>query len=367
MNIAFIRKRFDPYGGAENYLNSLVKILEQKKHNIYIISTNWSNVPGVNLIRVKPSPSFDKNAKYAVKSLQPHCTVSFERTTCQDIYRAGDGCHRSWLELRGRFIDGPLKRLSFKLNPKHWGILKKEGKIFKNTPIIVVNSEMVKKQIISHYSIDDEKIKVIYNGVNTERFNKETRLLWRTRIRAGLAIDETRPLLLFLGSGFKRKGLKFFLHALRHTPKDVCALVAGKGAVAEYKGIARQLGVSGRVIFVGAVQNSEKYYAACDLFILPTVYDPFSNATLEALASGLPVITSRFNGVCEIIRPSVEGEIIDDLLDDRELGHKIMKSLNNLGSMSEAATAKAKEYTITKSAGRLIDTIDILQNIAIFK
>jgi UDP-glucose:(heptosyl)LPS alpha-1,3-glucosyltransferase len=124
-----------------------------------------------------------------------------------------------------------------------------------------------------------------------------TRELW------GVEPDEF--LLFFAGSGWERKGLRFLLKALieLRNPR-VKLVVAGKGNW-PWK-------VPGNVIYAGMMENLEDAYAASDLFVVPTIYDPSANVCFEALAAGLPVVTSAFNGAAEVIEAGVNGTVVAD-------------------------------------------------------
>ncbi|MCC6347211.1 MAG: glycosyltransferase family 4 protein, partial [Nitrospirales bacterium] len=304
----FIKKRFSPHGGAENYLRTLMDRLKGE-FEINVLSHAWVPTEGIRFHRVPvvnagsylSTATFNRNACALLRELRASCTVSFERTTCQDIYRAGEGCHAEWLAIRGR-TEPFYKKISFSLNPLHRLLLSLEQKLFATTGRIVANSGMVKGQIIRHYGVREEKITVLHNGVDLERFTPGNRERWRGEVRERLGLREGEKTVLFVGSGFRRKGLGTLLEAfaLLQEPHRRL-LVAGKGETEAYRELAKERGISGRVVFLGPYREIEGLYAASDLFVLPTLYDPFSNATLEAMASGLPVITSRNNGAAEII------------------------------------------------------------------
>ena len=110
--------------------------------------------------------------------------------------------------------------------------------------------------------------------------------------------------MLFAGSGWERKGLRYAMEAVDACDNpNVRLLVAGRGNQVRYR--------SDRAKFLGEMADLRPTYAAADIFILPTIYDPFSNACLEALASGLPVITTRANGFSEIMEDRIHGSIVD--------------------------------------------------------
>jgi UDP-glucose:(heptosyl)LPS alpha-1,3-glucosyltransferase len=365
VRLAFIKKRFSLHGGAERYLQTLVGCLKKSGHEIHIFANEWTAGEGVvfHLVPVTPLGSmfstitFNLNVKKAIaRGAAPDCVISFERTTCQDVYRAGDGCHKEWLSLR-RSMEPWWKRASFRINPLHITLLSIEKKLFRDTGLIIANSNMVKKQIMNHYGLPDERIMVIYNGVDLTRFSPDNRRSWREQMRKELSIPEETRVLLFVGSGFERKGLATLLKALpvlKKTRKDLSAdvrlLVVGKGDQTKFRAQASASGVGDCVTFTGPQADVEKYYAAADIFVLPTVYDPFSNATLEAMASGLPAITTTRNGASEIIEEGVEGFTVHDALDVDGLAEKIGRALSDHSGMGESARRKAKRFPIERAA-----------------
>jgi len=366
MRLAFIKKRFSLHGGAERYLQTLIEHLKKEGHEIHIFANRWSEEEGIIFHRVNIIPlssflstlTFNINTRSRITTGAYDCIISLERTTFQDIYRAGEGCHAEWLRIRST-IEPFYKRLSFKVNPLHIYMLKLEKEIFNNTRLIVANSEMVKRQIIDHYAIPEEKIRVIYNGVDLERFSPQNRDRWRRDIRKGLDISGDTAVLLFVGSGFERKGLGTFLKALTQIKDlDFLAIIIGKGNTDRYRAMAERLGVLNRILFLGVQKEIERFYAAADLFVLPTLYDPFSNATLEAMASGIPVITTKNNGVAELIDSGQEGFVMDDMFDSGELADKITLCLNDQEFMGRMARKKAEGFPVEVAAERFIKAIE---------
>ncbi len=367
MKLALIKKRFSFYGGAERYLQTLIKNFKKAGHEIHVFTNNWSKEEGVIFHKVNilslgsflSTITFNRNVKKAIKKkVRPECVISFERTTCQDIYRAGEGCHAEWLEIRSK-TEPFYKRLSFRINPLHISLLNLEKKLFSNTRLIVANSKMVKEQIMKHYAVPDERITIIYNGVDLERFTPENKNSSRDTLRKSLGISRDSKILLFVGSGFERKGLKTLIDSISLLKKgDLKVMVIGKGNARRYKTLAEKHGISEKIIFLKPQKKIEKFYAAADIFILPTLYDPFSNATLEAMASGLPVITTKNNGVAELIENGHEGFVTDNIFDPQELTDKIYLALGNLKAMGEKARKKAEDFSIERAAIEFIKVIE---------
>jgi UDP-glucose:(heptosyl)LPS alpha-1,3-glucosyltransferase len=158
------------------------------------------------------------------------------------------------------------------------------------------------------------QVVVAYNGVDGTRFSPELRARYRGSRRASLGVEPEDLLILFVGSGFARKGLGSLLVAgstLRTRGVPFRLVVVGAGSREGWIRRARTLGIAEYVSFTGHVRDPESFYAAADVFALPTFFDPFANATLEAMAAGLPVVTSRDNGAAEVLRPGVDGLIVD--------------------------------------------------------
>ncbi|MCG6551282.1 MAG: glycosyltransferase family 4 protein [Candidatus Magnetominusculus sp. LBB02] len=359
--VAFIRKTYDRFGGAENYIDSLMSNL--KGYEIHMLSARWKETPSAVCHTIESSSlspalsviKFNRGAQRLIRRIGPDCTVSFERTTCQDIYRAGDGCHRQWLINRHA---GRLRRLSFHFNMLHRTLLSIEKELFQSTPVIVANSNMVKRNIIDHYAVDEDKIHVLYNGVDLARFNDDKRARLSEEFRRRFRVTEDVAIVLFVGSGFERKGLGVLVEAMGRIKSPAVLFVAGRGRTGRYEALAGRLGLSNRIVFAGAAEDIERYYAASDVFVLPTLYDPFSNATLEAMASGAAVITSRNNGAAEIIEDGTDGQLLDDMTDPQELADNIDKAIPICRALGQKAVEKAKAFSIADAARKFKSLID---------
>lgn len=361
MKIAFIKRNFSYHGGAERYLATLISALKKEDHEIHIFTNSWTDDSNIIFHKVKVLPygsflkayTFNNNLKINLRDFD--IVISFERTTCQHIYRAGEGCHIRWLELRSQ-LEPFLKKFSFQINPLHQYYLKLEREIFEKTPLIIANSKMVKNEIVEYYKISPNKIIVIYNGVDLNKFSPENRKL-NNELREKLKIAKDTKIILFVGSGFRRKGLDLLILSLLKIKDDVVLLVIGKGDTKAYLKKCEDLRIKRRVLFLGTQREIEKFYAISDVFVLPTLYDPFSNATLEAMASGVGVITTKNNGISEIIENGKEGFVLENLFDVYELAHKIELVLKNSQIMGEFANIKAQSYSIEQQASLFLSVI----------
>jgi UDP-glucose:(heptosyl)LPS alpha-1,3-glucosyltransferase len=253
---------------------------------------------------------------------------SFERTVGQDIYRAGDGCHREWLAQRS-LVETPWKNFCIALNPLHLYYLSIERRIFASTPLIVAPAERTKREIMDHYRVAPERIRVVRTGVDRERFHPGLRDLHRDRVRRELGVPAEAPVAVFVGSGFHRKGLAWAIRALaRLGSQGAYLLVAGRGEKGPYGRLAVEEGLGERVRLLGPRADVEALYGASDVFLLPTLYDPCSNATLEALASGLAVVTTEANGASEAVVPGRSGIVLRDPFDLEALARAVREALD---------------------------------------
>jgi UDP-glucose:(heptosyl)LPS alpha-1,3-glucosyltransferase len=326
LSIVFVRRGYSPTGGAEAYLKRLAGGVIEAGHDVQLVTTNdWPDAewPFGSITRLREKSPIGFASELERTRTELHCDVLFslERVWSCDVYRAGDGVHRAWLERRRNF-ELPLKQFVRSLSWKHQHLLRLEQSLFSdgNTKRVIAGSQMVKDEIVNLYQDQADKIDIVRNGVPFEKFRFDPNLREKSREELNLKPDQIA--LLFAGSGWERKGLLFAIEAA-----ELCGnhklrlLVAGRGNAGLYKTKRLRFWREQPVQFLGEVADMLQVYAAADIFILPTIYDPFSNACLEALASGLPVITTRSNGFSEIIENGIHGSIVDhagDLLGLRD-------------------------------------------------
>ena len=308
MNIALARREFGAGGGAELYLQRLIGALRDKGHEVVLVTADAKAKPeGVEVRRVPLSGSrsariaqFDAGVQTVLASKPVDCLFSLERLSRQDVLRAGDGVHASWMEQRRRFSPA-WKRWLVGRGAFHRAMMDLETRAYSpaNTRHLIINSEMVARDVRARFGFPDERVHMVRNGVELERWQRGDREAQRAKW--GLRPDEF--LLLFAGSGWERKGLPFVIAALEKiSDSSLKLVVAGKGR-------SPRNAPSG-VRFVGPMADLENAYAAADLFVFPPVYEPSANVVFEALAAGLPVVTSACNGAAEVIEEGINGTVV---------------------------------------------------------
>src|SRR5262249_5799404 len=317
LRIAFVRRGHARSGGAEAYLKRLAEGVVKAGHEVQLVTTNeWPEEEwrfgSIKRLAATTVIGFADELEQIRPQLQCDVLFSLERVWSCDAYRAGDGVHRAWLARRRKF-EIPLKQFVRGASRKHRDLLQLEESLFEKRKAgrVIAASQMVVNEITDFYPCSRDNIDVVRNGIPLDKFRFDPGL--REKSRAALKLKQDQITLLFAGSGWERKGLLFAIEAMAlcKNPK-MRLLVAGRGEAGAYKTTRLRFWREDPVQFLGEVLDLMPVYAAADIFILPTIYDPFSNACLEALASGLPVITTRSNGFCEIVEESVHGSIVDN-------------------------------------------------------
>lgn len=315
MRIALVIERFEPdAGGAEASAWNIAHGLARAGDEVHVIARRGCDSPPLHLHRVwVPATwqplrvlAFSRAAARGARRVEADCCLSFSRTLHQDVYRAGGGSHADYMERRY----GARHRLR-RLSPRHAVLLAIEGRIFRDPrQRVIAISEMVESEIRRRHGVADDRLAVVYNGVDLERFHPRHRAGSGQRLRRELGAGAA-PVWLFAGSGFARKGIDTALRALANDGTGEARLwVAGRDTPQPWQRLAKKLGVAARVRFLGFRRDIESLYAAADALLLPTRYDAFGNACLEAAAAGLPVVTSGASGAAELFRGL--GGVVED-------------------------------------------------------
>ena len=356
----FSKKR----GGAERYLADLCTRMAAEGHEVHVFAEHRNEeYPGICFHSVKtiPFPKSLQLLSFAMRATKEMQNGNYDiifgvgNTLKADILQPHGGVHWAWLWRSLRAYDNPIlwmvKFLGRVLSPKQWVNGWIENAPYKRDRLqrIVAISDMVKQDMMKWYQVPEERIAVVYNGVDIEHFHPRNRR-YREEIRRRHGIGN-EWVILFVSNNFRMKGLGFLIKALARITKashpSFKLLVLGRDRQDFYLRLARGMGILEQVIFVGSTDEPETYYGASDLLVHPTFYDACSLTVLEALASGLPVITTRWNGASGIITQGQEGFVIADPRDDQALAEKILFFLDRekMERASIAARHLAESYS----------------------
>ena len=352
--VALVRSRYDPAGGAERFVRNAIGALQAQGANVTIVTREWPRHEGGALVvdpfhigRLWRDWSFARAACRELGARHFDLVQSHERIACCDIYRAGDGVHAQWLAERSR-VQSPWAAWATRNNPHHRYVLAAERALFSSPRLkaVICNSDMVRREIFDRFATPPERLVLIRNAVDAKVFHPGLREGPRDEVRQQLGLPREAFVVVHVGSGFERKGVATLLAALAASQAKACAIVVGRDKhAARYVARARALGIADRVCFVGAVSDVRPYYAAADAFVLASLYDPQPNAALEAMACGLPVVTTPKCGAAELL---VEGESghVRDALDVAGIARAI-DALAGGGAraMGERARAAVEAYT----------------------
>ncbi len=311
------------HGGAERYCHSLCEGLLSSGFKVRLVGERcdedlkgWVDFVPVEVVRINSvtrNLSFHRGVQAALRRYPHTISYSLSRTWPVDIFRVTDPIHRHSLSRKYSSFPG---RVWSAISPRHRvlsglekGVMGPEG-----CKKIITISELDKSLVQEYFGVPAEKVTVIYNGVDLEYFAplspRQTR-----RIRMDLGVEDDVTCYIFPAMDFKRKGLATLLSGLALLPFPWRLLVVGKGNVRRFKRMAAGLGIGERVLFLGRRNEMRELYCAADLMILPTLYDPFGNVHLEALACGTPVLTTANAGGAESIIPGRTGYVLRDSKD----------------------------------------------------
>jgi UDP-glucose:(heptosyl)LPS alpha-1,3-glucosyltransferase len=365
MRVALVRQRYNAQGGAERFIERALAALARQGLAVTVLAREWTGAPATDVIRCDPlyvgrlwrDWSFARAVCGEVGRHSFDLVQSHERIACCDVYRAGDGVHAQWLRNRGAAL-GPLARAGIALNPYHRYVLAAERWLFASPRLraVICNSRMVKEEIRRHFGTPEAKLHVIYNGIDLEAFHPRLREAHRAVLRGRLGIPQEASVFLHVGSGFERKGVFRLIDAFALSGlKGAHLLVVGDDKTRVRAGrFAAARGVASRVHFAGTQADVRPWYGAADAFVLATLYDPFPNAALEAMACGLPVLTTRQCGAAEIIDEGVNGFVVDALA-VRDLSQRLARLAGPAArEMGRRARERALGFGMEEMAERFV-------------
>lgn len=207
----------------------------------------------------------------------------------------------------------------------------------KSTKRVIAVSHRVKQEIEQEYAVDPARIVVIHHGVDTDAFRPELKAEYRSAVRVRLGIAHDDFVVLFVGGDYRRKGLTTLLCAVAGLRSPVRVLVVEVQPDPQLRELLANQQLTAFVTFVGSSTEMAPLYAAADCFVLPTHYDTFSLATLEAMSSGLPVVVSRAAGVAEIVDENRDSLILERADDVETLTHYLTRLVEDASLRSQLA------------------------------
>jgi UDP-glucose:(heptosyl)LPS alpha-1,3-glucosyltransferase len=371
MNIAFCYDQvFPARGGCGTYLTDLSRRLVADGHEVHLYACRWDEaaLPAGIRYHALPLPrgprfwrpwKFGRLCEQALAGARHDVSVGFDKTWGQDVLYPQGGLHVASVEhnldkYKSRFVRG-VARLCKWLDLAHWSYVRLEKKQYLGAqkPLIVVNSHLVRHHFEHYYGVPATQLHVVRSSIDPGRFPEQDRPRRRAEFRDYWGIGPEETVGLFAAINYRLKGLEPLLHSVKELvsrPEYRAAhpfrlVVAGSPDYRGWHRLAERLGVAERVAFIGLCREMRDAYFAADFLVHPTFYDPCSLVVLEALACGLPVITTRANGASELLRPLQEGYVVDDPHEHQRLAWCLWQLMD---AERRAACAQAARKTGTQ-------------------
>ena len=365
LQVIVIRRHCDRgKGGAERYCANLCRCLSELGHEVVLIGESCEDelLDIVEFVYIRPinagsalkNWSFHTRAQDKIRTFPKAVSIALSRTYPVDVYRLTERLHAHSIANNYR---SAAMRLWTRLSLRHRTLLALERGLLsgKGSKGIITISKLDKELVQRYYSVSSERIHVVYNGVDKKAFNPSVRDK-RQELRKSLGIEPETTCYLFPAMDFVKKGLGNLLAALSRLDFPWFLLVAGDGKARPFRELAKTLGIEGRICFLGKRKDINLLYGAADLMVFPAEYEPFGSVHLEALACGLPVLTTEQVGGSEVVEPFKTGYVIDR-------GSSIEALVNALRyheqkrpdweMMSKMAAKSVEQFTLERNARQI--------------
>jgi UDP-glucose:(heptosyl)LPS alpha-1,3-glucosyltransferase len=386
MRIALTYQRVDPTrGGAETYVVDLCARLVQAGHRVDLFANSWRDgclpesvdthqVPIVGLTRWERIWNFGVQSERAIQAVEDQfdCTVGFINTWHQDVLIPQGGVHAASLEANSKRFPSGWRRNLYVLgkqsNPKRWIYRAIEAKQYdpaRRTRVVAV-SGMVQGHLERYQGVSRDRIDVIPNAIDAGRLAVADQHETRREFRSRFGLEHDDLVALFVGHNYALKGLAPLLHALaaraRREPgvRPIHLVACGGGDVGPYRMLAARLGMEKTVHLAGFQADIRPPFWASDFFVLPTYYDPCSLVVFEALACGLPVITTACNGAGELMTEGREGFVITHPDSRGHLADALDRMADDeaRATMSASASELGRAQSFDRHVSRLLEVFE---------
>ncbi len=380
MKVALCHDRLFPArGGCETYIADIARRLASDGHQVDLLATDWDGQALPRAVKnhrlfVPPGPrwlrpwSFSAACRKALRALPEHVSIGFGKVFGTDVLYPQGGLHAASFEqnlfkYRSQVARG-LARVCKVFDPGHRSYAWFEQQQYqgKLQPLIIAISQMVERHFFTYYGVSPERLRLLRAAVDPARLDAVDPAATRREARLRWGLGEAEAVGLFVAMNYELKGIRPLLRSLAWLPRQHAfrLLVVGHPNTKSYERLAARLGVAQRLCFVGPCRDVRPCYAAADFLVHPTFYDPCSLVVLEALACGLPVITSRFNGAAELIGHGREGYVIDNPHDHEQLASFIAQLLDPVGrgACAHAARRAGSLWTLEHHYRQLLAILD---------
>jgi len=370
MKIGLITRRFDPSGGGtERDLTLTAGMLSRAGHDVTVYANEVRSAASPWPVKLITARILGRTLQFLwfacvaasrARQDQPELVLSFARVTGADILRSGGGAHASYIRAASQW-QGRAERIGMRLNPYHRIQMAIERAAFRQPALrcAIAVSKMVEHDLIKSFDLPPKRVVTLYNGVDGECFRPSREPSERAALGEQLGLPDGPRAVLFAGSGFGRKGLGFLIEAWPRMHGSSHLIVAGGDrAAARYQRLAMRCGVGDRVRFLGRRNDIPELMRAVDALALPSLFEPFGNVALEAMASGLPVLITSRCGVTEVLPAELRPFVVADPASVAELAAKTEALIEASPGLGVIARAAAEQFTWNRHAAELLELLE---------
>jgi UDP-glucose:(heptosyl)LPS alpha-1,3-glucosyltransferase len=370
MRIALVTRRFDPAGGGtERDLAITAGIFAHAGHRVTIYagevraaSTEWTlrHIATPRLGRALELFWFAQRAGAAARREGADLVLSFARIVDADILRSGGGAHSSYIRAACQW-QGRSAGVAMRVSPYHrvQMLIERRGFASPRLKRAIAVSNLVRDDLVRTFALAPAQAVTLYNGVDLDRFFPAPEAGERGEIRREFGVDDSRPAVMFVGNGFARKGLGFLIEAWPAIGAEARLIVIGTDqAAASYERLARRLGLKDRVRFLGRRADVARLMRGADALALPSLFEPFGNVAMEAMASGVPVLSTARCGVAEIMSAALQAYIVNDPTNRTEIAARINALIEAAPILKAEARAAAEQFTWERHARELLAIVE---------
>ncbi len=368
-------------GGAESYAVALSAYLLEQGWEVHLFGERWDGEPSgaifhpIRVPRYLPAwlklLVFDRRHRRLLRRHPMDAVLGFGNTTTMSVYQSHGGVHRYSTERKLHSEPRPWRRLvkramimmSIKQWVRHWI----ESAPFRQQPrpVLIAISEMIRQDMHRAFGVDTEDIHLVYNGVDTDRFHPDLRRRHRGALRRQQGVQDSDIIFLFVSYDLKKKGMLPLIEAAGRLRSDGHTrfqlwVIGGMPDAAMNRKVSR-MGLDRTVRFMGKSKTVDVYYANADVFVLPTYYDACSLVAIEAMAAGLPVITTETNGAAGLITDGVSGHILSHPPTSAEIADRMraMMDVQVCRQMSAAAAERGQTCSAARNHQTVARILDV--------
>ncbi len=383
MKLALVIEKYDPSGGgAERSTRQIASELVERGNDVTVFCAQCPrDLQADGEIRITRMPKsgkltaarlsrFSLWAKSQILQGDFDASISMTTTVPATIVQPRSGTAIETMQ-RNLAIYSPgkrmVKQLANQLSPKKLALIKLEKQTLADPMVqaIAANSNYVARQLADHYQYPSEKVSVIPNAATLPEMSDEQRATWRKQVRDGYQIADDTVVFVFAAMNPLLKGLGPLLIAFERmvaAGMPVVLMLAGKFQK-QHAEQADTFGIREQVRFVGPTNDMPKLYAASDVLVHPTFYDPSSKVVIEALMMGIPAISTSYNGASDMIAPEdarPRGEVITNPADHDALAEAMIKMVDptTRKAFSDATVGLTESLSMKVHVDRLVELLD---------